>query len=56
MSQPRKASWWRFCAWVIATAVLTTGLVGAFGVLVLLLPLGAVGVTLLVKAGPVWPG
>ena len=55
MSQPRKASWWRFCAWVNATAVLTTGLVGAFGVLVLLLPLGAVGVTLLVKAGPVWP-
>jgi heme A synthase len=55
MSQSRKASWSRFCVWAIVGAVLVTGLIGAFGVLVFLLPLGALGIALLARGGRSWP-
>src|SRR2546423_7387806 len=55
MSRSRGASWAFFGAWALAGAVLVTGLGGAFGVLVFVLPFGVVAVALLSRAGAVWP-
>ena len=55
MGQPRRASWWWFGAWTLVGAVLITGTVGAFGVLVVFLPVGAAGAAVLVAKGRTWP-
>src|SRR5437660_10662412 len=55
MSQSSSASWWRFCAWATAGSLLIAGLVGAFGALVVLLPIGAGAIAALVWRSPVWP-
>lgn len=51
----KRGGWPWFVAWAISGALLTVGVVGSFGILVLVLPVGALSVLALVLTARSWP-
>lgn len=51
----KRGGWLWFVAWAISGALLTVGVVGSFGVLVLVLPIGALSALVLILTARSWP-
>lgn len=50
-----RGGWLWFVAWAISGALLTVGVIGSFGVLVLVLPFGALSALVLILTARSWP-
>jgi nitrate reductase NapE component len=51
----KRGGWLWFVAWAISGALLAVGIVGSFGVLVIVLPIGALSALVLILTARSWP-